>query len=180
MKPLKIIFPLLIIIFLTACVGQRQFNIDELLKKYNSITESELKSSMFTVFESGDNYVYKKIENGALLCLYAAENGEIIQCTVTVKSGSENNFDSFCISTIEAFTGFSAEKSEKFFKDTGTSGKYKLTINDYKIGKTMILNKIGNELNTNSLPTLKREVKEEDIARPTLSDTDNTTNVIRQ
>ena len=44
----------------------------------------------------------------------------------------------------------------------------------------MILNRIDNELNTNDLPTLKREVKEEDIARPTLSDTDNSTNIIRQ
>lgn len=180
MKPLKIIFPLLIIIFLTACVSQKQLNIDELLKKYNSITESELKSSMFTVFESGNNFVYKKIENGALLCLYAAEDGEIVQCTVTVKSGNENNFDSLCKTMTEAFTGFSAEESEKFFKSTGTSGKYKLTINDYTIGKTMILNELGNELNTNTLPTLKREVKEEDIARPTLSDTESTTNVIRQ
>lgn len=180
MKPLKIIFPLLIIIFLTACVGQKQLNIDELLKKYNSITENALKSSMFTVFESGDNYVYKKIENGALLCLYAADDGEIIQCTVTAKNENKNNFDTLCISLIEAFTGFSAEESEKFFQNSGTSKNYKLTINDYTIGKTMILNEIGNELNTNTLPTLKREVKEEDIARPTLSDTDNFTNVIRQ
>ena len=55
MKPLKIIFPLLIIILLTSCVGQKQLNIDELLKKYNSITESELESSMFTVYKSGKN-----------------------------------------------------------------------------------------------------------------------------
>ena len=57
---------------------------------------------------------------------------------------------------------------------------YKLTINNYRIGKTMILNRIENELNTNSMPTLKRKVKEEDIARPTLSDTDNFTKIIRQ
>ena len=118
MKPLKIIFTLLIIILLTSCVGQKQLNIDELLKKYNSITESELESSMFTVYKSGNDFVYKRIEGSALLCLYAAKDGEITQCTVTVKN--------------------------------------------------------------NGMPTLKRKVKEEDIARPTLSDTDNFTKIIRQ
>ena len=36
------------------------------------------------------------------------------------------------------------------------------------------------EDNEELVDTLKREVKEEDIARPTLSDTDNSTNIIRQ
>ena len=74
----------------------------------------------------------------------------------------------------------SSEESEKFFKNPGESGKFKLIINDYKICQTMILNRIDNELNTYDLPTLKREVKEEDIARPTLSDKDNSSNIIRQ
>ena len=58
MKPLKIIFPLLIIILLTSCVGQKQLNIDELLKKYNSITESELES-----------FCQKNKPDAAVLCL---------------------------------------------------------------------------------------------------------------
>ncbi len=180
MKPLKIIFPLLIILLLPACVGQKQLNIDELLKKYNKITGSELKSTMFNVYKADENYVYKRVENGTLLCLYSDKDGEIIQCTVTAKHNGSQDFDSICISIIEAFADMSAEESEKFLKNPGESGKYKLIINDYQIGKTMILNRIDNKLNTNNLPTLKREVKEEDIARPTLSDTDNSTNVIRQ
>ena len=155
MKPLKIIFPLLIIILLTSCTGQRQLNIDELLKKYNSITGSELESSMFTVYKSGNDFVYKRIEGSALLCLYAAKDGEITQCTVTVKSNDKTGFEPLCISVIEALTGFSAKESEDFFKSPGTLKNYKLTINNYGIGKTMILNRIENELNTNSMPTLK-------------------------
>lgn len=115
MKPLKIIFPLLIIILLTSCVGQKQLNIDELLKKYNSITESELESSMFTVYKSGNDFVYKRIEGSALLCLYAAKDGEITQCTVTVKNNDKTGFEPLCISVIEALTGFSAKESEDFF-----------------------------------------------------------------
>lgn len=180
MKPLKIIFPLLIIILLTACVGQKQLNIDELLKKYNSITGSELNSALFNVYNADENYVYKRVENGTLLCFYADNDGEIIQCTVTAKSNSNQDFDCICISIIEAFADMSAKESESFFKNPGESGRYKLIINNYEIGKTLILNIIDNELNTNDLPTLKREVKEEDIARPTLSDTDNSTNIIRQ
>lgn len=180
MKPLKIIFPLLLTALLTACVSQTKLNIDELLKKYNDISASELTYSMFTVTEYNDNFVYKRIVDNALLCFYAADDGEIVQCTVTVKKDSERNFKSVCLSVIEAFTGFSNEKSEKLFDEKGISEKYKLTVNDYNIGKTMILNKADSELNTNELPTLKREVKEEDIARPTLSDKDNSTNAIRQ
>lgn len=177
MKALKIIFSLLITGLLTACVGQEKLNIDELLKKYNSISGSELKSSMFIVSKSDNSFVYKKAESGALLCFYAAEDGEIVQCTVTVKSGNEKIFEPLCISITEAFTGFSDEKSKKFFKETGTSEKFKLTVNDYSLGKTMILNKIDNELNTNGMPTLKREINEEDIARPTLSVTTEQTTI---
>lgn len=78
------------------------------------------------------------------------------------------------------FTDFSDDKSRKFLKDGGDSDGFRLVTNDYGIGKTMILNRTGNELNTNELPTLKREVKEEDIARPILSDTTDSTNIIRQ
>lgn len=180
MKPLKIILSVLIILCLTSCVGQKQLNIDEMLKKYNSISASELKSSMFAVSKSNELFVYKRIENGVLICLYAGNDGEIIQCTVTAKSTEKEAFEKICVELTETFTDFSAEKSRKLFEHGGVSGKFKLTVNNYDIGKTMILNKTGNELNTNELPTLKREVKEEDIARPTLSDTDKTTNVIRQ
>lgn len=180
MKSLKITVPLLIIVLLTACVNQKQLNIDEFLKKYNEISESELRSSMFDISADNEQFIYSRIENGVLLCLYSEKDGEIIQCTVTAKRGSEKSFNSLCLSITEAFTGLSAEESEKLFKSPGISGRYKLTINDYGIGKTMILNRADNELNTNDLPTLKRKVKEEDIARPTLSDTDNSTKDIRQ
>lgn len=180
MKSLKILFSVLIIISLTSCVGQKQMNIDELLKQYNSVSGSEIKSEMFTFSKSDGMFVGKHIENGVLLCLYAAEDGEIIQCTVTAKKANNRAFEKTCIELIEAFAGLSAEKSAELFKFTGTSGKFRLTVNDYDVGKTMILYKIGNGLNTNDLPTLKREVKEEDIARPTLSESDTTTNIIRQ
>ena len=39
----------------------------------------------------------------------------------------------------------------------------------------MILNKVGSELNSNGMPTLKREVEDEDIARPTISDISDST-----
>ena len=55
-------------------------------------------------------------------------------------------------------------------------------------GKLLIGNEDGcfmfigghKEDNEELVDTLKREVKEEDIARPTLSDTDNSSNIIRQ
>lgn len=179
MKPYKIIFPLLIIIFLTACMGQKQLNVDEFLIKYNNLSSSELKSTDFTVTSHNIYYVYSAVSNGVFIAFYTKSDGVVEQCTVTSKSGS-NHFDAACLNIIKVFTDFSDDKSRKFLKDGGDSDGFRLVTNDYGIGKTMILNRTGNELNTNELPTLKREVKEEDIARPILSDTTDSTDIIRQ
>lgn len=178
MKPAKIIIPFLIIILLTACAGQSELNIDEFLAKYNSVSGEVLETSVFTVSKD-KYYTYSLLSDNVLICLYAGRDGNIIQCTATVKSGTENSFDARCVNLIKAFTGFSDAESRRFLKNKGDSGKFHLVINDYGIGKTMILNEKGNELNTNDYPTLKRKVNEEDIARPTLPVQESTT-VIRQ
>lgn len=191
MKPLKMIIPFLkqgvylklcgialMIISLTACTGQSQLNIDEFLTKYNSVSGEALEAQMFTVSKD-KYYTYSLLSDNVLICLYAGQDGNIIQCTATVKSGTKNSFDSRCVNLIKAFTGFSDTESNEFFKNKGDSGKFHLVMNDYGIGKTMILNEKGNELNTNEYPTLKRQVNEEDIARPTLPPQESTT-IIRQ
>ncbi len=191
MKPLKIIIPFfrqgirlnlcgiaLIIISLTACTGQSRLNIDEFLAEYNSVSGEALKAELFTVSKD-DFYTYSLLSDNVLLCLYADRDGNIVQCTATVKIGTENSFDNRCVNLIKAFTGFSATESYEFFKNKGDSGKFHLVINDYGIGKTMILNEKGNELNTNEYPTLKRQINEADIARPTLPPQESPT-VIRQ
>ncbi|HAS37590.1 MAG TPA: hypothetical protein DCS04_03120 [Ruminococcaceae bacterium] len=179
MKPYKIIFLLLIIIFLTACVGQKQLSVDEFLIKYNDLSSTELKSTDFTVTSNNTYYTYSAVSDGVFIAFYTKSDGVVEQCTVTSKSGS-NHFDAACLNIIKVFTDFPDDKSRKFLKDVGDSDGFHLVINDYGIGKTMILNRAGNELNTNELPTLKREVREEDIARPTLSDVTDSTNAIRQ
>lgn len=173
MKPFKIIASLFIIISLTGCVGQQEINIDEFLKKYNLVSNEALDSSMFNIFEDG-NYIYSMIHDQNLICIYSDENGNIVQCTVTSKSPTNANFDKLCIDIICAFTDFDKEKSSEFYKCGGTSERYKLFINDYEIGKTMILNFKTNEINNNNYPTLKRYVNEDDIARPTLTNNDKT------
>lgn len=180
MKPLKIMLSILIILCLTSCVEQKQLNIDEMLKKYNTVSASELNSSMFSVSKSDGLFVYKLAGSGVLLCFYAENDGEIIQCSVTAKSDNTEVFEKTCIDVTETFADLPQEKARELFEKGGVYGKFKLTVIDSGIGKTMILNHVGNELNTNDLPTLKREINEEDIARPTLSDTDNTANNIRQ
>lgn len=178
MKPAKIIIPFLIIILLTACAGQSELNIDEFLAKYNSVSGEVLETSVFTVSKD-KYYTYSLLSDNVLICLYADRDGNIMQCTATVKSGTENSFDARCVNLIKTFTGFSDAESRRFLKNKVDSGKFHLVINDYGIGKTMILNEKGNELNTNDSPTLKRKVNEEDIARPTLPVQEATT-IIRQ
>lgn len=180
MKPLKIIFPLLIIILLTACVGQKQLNADEFLKKYSLISEQPFSAENMTVTESANGYKYSLLHNGIMICLFSGADGVITQCTVTAADFDETEFNSVCQKIIEAFTGFSAERCAEFLKSGGDYDEFHLVLNNTGAGKTMILNKIGSELNSNGMPTLKREVEDEDIARPTLSDTPDSTSIIKQ
>lgn len=180
MKPLKIIFPLLIIILLTACVGQKQLNADEFLKKYSLISEQPFSAENMTVTESANGYKYSLLHNGIMICLFSGADGVITQCTVTAADFDETEFNSVCQKIIEAFTGFSAERCAEFLKSGGDYDEFHLVLNNTGAGKTMILNKVGSELNSNGMPTLKREVEDEDIARPTLSDTPDSTSIIKQ
>lgn len=175
MKPLKIIFPLLIIIFLTACVGQKQLNADEFIKKYSLISGQTFDVGNMTVTDSANGYKYSFLHNGIMICLFSGADGVITQCTVTSADFEEAEFNSVCQKIIEAFTGFSAERCAAFLKSVGEEDEYHLVLNNNDSGKTMILNKVGSELNSNGMPTLKREVEDEDIARPTISDISDST-----
>lgn len=175
MKPLKIIFPFLIIILLTACVGQKQLNADEFLKKYSLISEQSFDMGNMTVTESANGYKYSLLHNDIMICLFSGADGVITQCTVTSADFEEAEFNSVCQKIIGAFTGFSAERCAAFLKSGGEEDEYHLVLNNNGLGKTMILNKVGSELNSNGMPTLKREVEDEDIARPTISDISDST-----
>lgn len=173
MKPIKLVIPLLfIVISLTACVGQRKLDANEFLNKYNLLSGEALNKEELEIAE-GEYFTYRLLHGENLLCLYSNEDGEIFRCTVTAKSKSED-FDTFCINIIRSFTDLNANESRDFLQNGGTEGKYNLFVNDYGIGKTMILNKKSDPLNSNGNPTLKRYVDEKNIARPTLSDTTTT------
>lgn len=170
MKPVKIITSFLIIIALTGCVGQQEKNIDEFLKKFNLIGNETLTSSMFDVTESNDYYIYSLLHSQNLICIYSGKDGVVLQCTVTSKSPTDSSFDELCINITACFTDYDKQKSADFYKNGGDCDRYHLFINDYGIGKTMILNLKSNEINSNDYPTLKRPVDEKDIARPTLNE----------
>lgn len=169
MKKFKIIVSLLLIISLTGCAGQRQLNINEFLDKFNRLSSEALESEMFGISKE-EYFVYSLLHGQNLLCLYCAKDGEIIQCTVTCKETSAE-FEQLCVNIISTFTSLDTAESRKYFDSCGKRNGYVLTVNDYDIGTTMILNREDNPLNTNDYPTLKRYVDESDIARPTLSDT---------
>lgn len=175
MKKIKIIVSLLLIISLTGCVGQRQLDINEFLNKFNRLSGEALESEMFDISKE-EYFVYSLLHGQNLLCLYCTRDGEIIQCTVTCKEASKD-FEQLCINIISTFTDLDTVESRNFFDTCGNHDEFNLTLNDYSIGTTMILNKESNPLNTNNYPTLKKPIDEEDIARPTLSDT---TTVIKQ
>ena len=96
------------IILLTACVGQKQLNADEFLKKYSLISEQSFDMGDITVTESANGYKYSLLHNDIMICLFSGADGVITQCTVTSADFEEAEFNSVCQKIIEAFTGFSA------------------------------------------------------------------------
>lgn len=180
MKSLKIILPLLLIITFVGCVDQKATNINEFLKIYNSISSSELENSSFTVIKKGDEYVHCIIQDKMLISLFTKKDGIIRQCTVTAKKEiSDYEFSELCNNIIKSFTGFSTDESAQYFKKCGDKDGFRLIINDYDIGRTMIINRVDNEINSNGLPTLKRKVKEDDINRPVLPTDKSSDDVIK-
>ena len=170
MKPLKVLTAILAVIMLTGCVAQKQLDIYEILKKYNAVSGEKLDSEMFTVTLDED-YKYSYVKNGILLCFYCGTDGVINQCTVTAKNNEKAEFESVCRSIIMCFTDYTEEKSIEFLKEHEISDSFNLIIVENELGKTMILNKTTNELNSNEYPTLKRTVDEKSISRPTLGET---------
>lgn len=168
---------LIIVLIFCSCAKQNERNIDEFIDEMNEISQTELSAEDFGVV-LGERTEYKYMfDNHSLMCLYADGNGAIVQCTVTTDAAADETFLKRCALAAKILTGCDADTAQKLCetaKKSGQteSGRFKVIFNDYKVGRTMIINHTDDEINTNTLPTLKRTVKYEDISRPTAAVTE--------
>lgn len=181
MKRFSIIFLVLLIIPLSACISQSKSDINALIFKFNELNSVKLYKDQFSVKKT-DRYKYSYMFNKhTLLCFYCGNDGIITQCTVT--SDEENiNFSEICENVSCAFTGINKDEIHKYFLLIKKGGRvkvneYMMIVNKSNVSSTFIINYADDEINTNEYPTLKGYIDKKDISRPTDIITSETTKV---
>lgn len=159
-----IILPLL----LGGCTADSECDINELLPLLNERGGYSLSTDKFTVTK-GEKYCYSAfINEHTLLCIYADENGVISRCTVTTDRGFSNSYMKLCGDAAAVI----CSSGEDIMQAVTKQGRWKSNVwqailLESEAGKTFLINRISDPMNTNGKPTLKREIRKEDISRPT-------------
>lgn len=179
MKNLVCVLCVVLFLSLCACTPQNETDINEFLKILETGNIVSASAEDFRITKDSERYRYSYVVNDKMmLCLYSDKNGVIIQCTVT-SLVKDAEFSSACSEITRTFTGKSSKKSKELVKSAFyapiISDGYKLVLIDSQTGFTFIINHESDELNTNEYPTLKRHIDEEDISRPTVSQTELST-----
>lgn len=171
MKRFSIIFLLLFIIPLSACISQSKSDINALIFKFNEINSTKLYTERLSVKKT-DRYKYSYMYNNhTLLCFYCGDDGIITQCTIT--SDEENiKFSEICENISSAFTGMNKDEIHKNFLLIKNGGRikineYMMVMNKSNVCRTFIINYADDKINTNEYPTLKGYIDKKDISRPT-------------
>ena len=171
MKTVKISVCILCILLLCSCTGRSEKGIYELTYLLNQNGDFNICAEDYRVTRENDMYKYCVPVNEGLLCVYTDRNGIAVQCTLTVVK--ENNlFRKNCISLSEALTGCNTDECDRlvklaFAEGRTDNGQYNFVLISNTVGTTFLVNRSDCEINTNGLPTLKREIRKEDISRPT-------------
>ncbi len=168
-----VILTIIVVFTLSGCNNESNSDINEFLKIFNTYGEYGLNSSDFTVIENEENYVSSVlIDDEPLISLYADSNNEIVQCTVTTDKRNKEKYYKICKDVFSTLTGADEKDSDRTIKSLKITQQEKydgwlITEIVNEIGSTFIVNRENNELNTNTLPTLKDFIKKEDITRQT-------------
>lgn len=172
MKCFRLLSVLLILVSLCSCVGQREMDLNELVKKINADEILLPPAEEFSVYGENNEYRFScMINSEMLLCVYSGNDGKIRQITLTGEKCGEA-CTKLRTELIKAFTDTDIQKSQKLLKKAVADGRYiyeiyNIAVIDCDIGETLLLNYAQDEINTNENPTLKRHVSEDDVSRPT-------------
>lgn len=173
MKLMRIAAVFAAMLTLSACVSQKEADINIFTERLNSTEKFSLNADCYRIVSENGRYKYSQmIDDNTLLCVYADSGGIVVQCTLTVLK-SDSVFRKRCIAVIQSFLlndeGSCSKLAESAFTNgSAISDGYKLTLIDSKVGTTFLVNRSDDELNTNESPTLKKHIDKNDITRPTL------------
>ena len=155
----------MITLILSSCQSESKKDINELIKTLNSSYSYKFNINDFFA-EENENIIYHYMtDKNSLLSLYSNKRGEIIQCTLSsFDQKNENNYK-----LITDIGNIMTEESKKTFetmlKNALETGKYSqngwtviFITND--LGATYIINQTTDNLNHNSLPTMKNHYQD--------------------
>ncbi len=186
MKRIVIYILTLTVIFLfNSCESKSNPNLQEFLKIFNSYCENEIKPEIFITTKE-ENYVFSAVlDDNILLTLYADDKNEIIQCSVTTDSKSNKKYYNVLSDAIKTTTLATASKADELINTIKTQKEIEfdgwlLNKIESEIGTTVIINRENNDINTNTLPTLKEAIEKDNITRPTAAKDNNEANNISQ
>ncbi len=171
-KTFSILILSIMIFSFTSCEKEKIYNSEEFLKELNILGNYTLESKDFTITKN-EFFIYSLIINEhILLTLYANENNNIIQCTITTDIEPNEAYHCLCENSCTVITGCDREDCKKIINEIKNAEKkefngWLLTNQKTEIGSTLIINRINNEINSNTLPTIKDFISKDDVSRPT-------------
>lgn len=178
MKLMRIAAVLAALILLTSCVSQSGQDINDFTESLNTLGSFILGTDAYRITAEDERHRYAQMpDDDTLICIYTGSDGYVVQCTLTALK-DDKSFRQRCADIAEVFIGSNANKlTEKAFSDGSAEGSdCKLTLIDSDIGKTFLINRYDDELNTNGSPTLKKHINPEDVTRPTLGENNTSHN----
>lgn len=154
-----------------ACYSTNNDDVNEIIGLLNSNNEYNLHISDFTVLKK-DYYIYSKaLNDNLLLVFYCDNNNEIVQCTVTTNSVPDTKYYSLCRDISQYISKSTVGNINDFIDKINNcqaekiNGWYTNTIKN-NVGVTFIINRINNDINSNTFPAIKEPINADDISRP--------------
>lgn len=163
MKKFNLIFMILLCISFTSCSSTAKYDINEFIKRYNSVSETSISTNNILTTDFENQIIYRIFaDKSTILTLKANKLCEVSECSIsTPNQNNDNKFESICAYTLMVITGCDKPRADK----TISNSKNKtITINEYEVLtikdslQTTIIIKLLTE-NTNNNPTLKNFLK---------------------
>lgn len=172
MKYVKSLCIFLCLILLSSCVGQRELDVNEFIKKANASVEILPSAENFNIYREDKAYRHSAMINeNMILNFYSLSDGKIQRITLTTDA-PDKEYDKLCSVLLETMCDLTVQEAEKILSNAENSvnvkfGIYCIAIIKSDIGETFLISYADDEINSNNCPTLKKHINDEDVTRPT-------------
>ncbi len=148
---LKVLISLILILILTSCESDSNYDVNELLTELNEKYEYDFQYEDFTIIKN-KNYIYSTIvDKKLLLTLYCNNNCEIEQCIITSEKEAES-INKLC----QHLVSILIEEDEIIKYNDQEYNGWRIKRIENKAGVTVIINRTNNQIHENHYPKLKQ------------------------